>query len=76
MGRTLKIRKDFNREYFTEGDLRGLTYIPLHTKKARIISVHPQGSFRISGEKTADTLFIEDSSEFWKASKYLLVVFD
>ncbi len=76
MGRTLKIRKDFNRDYFTPADLRGLTYIPLHAKKARVISVHPQGSFHISGNKTADTLFIDDAQEFWKASRYLLVVID
>lgn len=76
MGRTLKIKKDFNREYFTEADMRGLTYIPLHTKKARIVSVHPLGSYRITGEKTADTLYIDDRQEFWKASRYLLVVFD
>lgn len=76
IGRTLRIRKDFNREYFTPADLRGLTYIPLHTKKARVVSVHPLGSYRISGTKTADTLFIDDSQEFWKASRYLLVVVD
>jgi outer membrane murein-binding lipoprotein Lpp len=76
IGRTLRIRKDFNREYFTPADMRGLTYIPLHAKKARIISVHPMGSYRISGTKSADTLYIEDSQEFWKASKYLLLVVD
>jgi outer membrane murein-binding lipoprotein Lpp len=76
MGRTLKIRKDFNREYFTAADMRGLTYIPLHAEKARLISVHPMGSYRISGTKSADTLFIDDSREFWKASKYLLLVVD
>jgi len=76
IGRTLRIRKDFNREYFTSADMRGLAYIPLHAKKARIISVHPMGSYRISGSKSADTLYIEDSQEFWKASKYLLLVVD
>jgi peptidoglycan hydrolase CwlO-like protein len=76
MGRTLKIRKDFNREYFTPSDMRELTYLPLHAKKARLISVHPMGSYRISGTKSADTLYIEDSREFWKASKYLLLVVD
>lgn len=76
MGRTLKIRKDFNRDYFTLSDLRDLNFIPLHAKKARVISVHPQGSYHITGNKTADTLFIDDAQEFWKASRYLLVVID
>lgn len=74
IGRTLKMRKDFNRDYFTSTDMRSLSFVPLHAKKARIVSVHPMGSYRISGNKTADTLYIDDSQEFWKASKYLLVV--
>jgi chromosome segregation ATPase len=76
IGRTLKMRKDFNRDYFTATDMRSLSFIPLHAKKARIVSVHPMGSYRISGNKTADTLYIADIQEFWKASKYLLVVID
>lgn len=76
MGRTLKIRKDFNRDYFTVTDMRGFTFLPLMAKKAKIISVHPTESFRISGEKTADTLYINNPQEFWKASKYLLIVID
>jgi methyl-accepting chemotaxis protein len=76
IGRTLKMRKDFNRDYFTTADLRGLTYLPLHSKKARVVSVHPLGSYRITGTKTADTLYIDDSQEFWKASRYLLLVVD
>jgi myosin heavy subunit len=76
VGRTLKIRRDFNRDYFTTTDMRGFTYLPLMAKKAKIISVHPSESFRISGEKTADTLFINNPQEFWKASKYLLIVID
>jgi hypothetical protein len=44
-------------------------------KKAEIISVHPAGSFHISGGKrTADTLYIDNKAEFWKASKYLVIL--
>ena len=76
LGRTLRMRKDFNRDYFTATDMRSLSYVPLHAKKARIVSVHPMGSYRISGNKTADTLYIDDNQEFWKASRYLLIVVD
>ena len=74
IGRTALIKEDFNREYFTEIDIRDVDFIPLMVKKAEIISVHPAGSFHISGNKTADTLYIDNSSEFWKASKYLVVL--
>lgn len=76
MGRTMKMKKDFNREYFSEVDIRYFTVLPLMVKKARVISVHPVTSYHITGEKTADTLFIDNPKEFWKASKYLLLVVD
>jgi chromosome segregation ATPase len=76
IGRTLKIRKDFNREYFTEADKRGFTYLPVHSRKVRVVSVHPPESYRISGEKSADTIFVLNPEEFWKASRYLLLVVD
>jgi len=74
IGRTSLIKEDFNREYFTEIDIRDIDFIPLRVKKAEIISVHPAGSFHISGNKTADTLYIDNKAEFWRASKYLVIL--
>jgi hypothetical protein len=74
IGRTALIKEDFNRDYFSEIDIRDVDFIPLMVKKAEMISVHPAGSFHISGQKTADTLFIDNKAEFWKASKYLVVL--
>lgn len=74
IGRTSLIKEDFNREYFTEVDIRKFDHIPLMVKKAEVVSVHPAGSFHISGEETADTLFIDNKEEFWSASKYLVIV--
>jgi hypothetical protein len=76
MGRTLKMKKDFNRDYFTEIDIRKFNVLPLMVKKVKVVSVHPVGSYHISGEKRADTLFIDNSQEFWKVSKYLLIALD
>ncbi len=74
IGRTPTIESDFNREYFTPVDIREFDFIPLMTKKAKLLSVHSAASFHISGEKTADTLFIDNKSEFWKATKFLLIL--
>lgn len=76
MGKTPLIRKDFNRDYFTEVDIRKVDFIPLMVKKAKLVSVHPEGTFHITGTKSADTLFIDNKAEFWKASKYLVIVTD
>jgi len=74
IGKTTTIKEDFNRDYFTEVDIREFDMIPLMVKKAEVVSVHPAGSFHISGEKTADTLFVDNKVEFWKASKFLVIV--
>jgi len=74
MGGALKMKKDFNHDYFSEVDIRRFSVLPLMVKKARVITVHPVTSFHITGTKTSDTLFIDNSSEFWKASKYLVIV--
>ncbi len=74
IGKSSEIKKDFSKDMFTEIDLRDLEIVPLNVKKAEVISVHPAGSFHISGEKTADTLYIDNKTQFWSVSRYLVVV--
>lgn len=76
MGRTPVIKEDFNRDYFTEIDIRNFDYLRLMAKKATLVSVHPAGSYHFTGKKLSDTLFVDNPAEFWKASKYLVVVTD
>jgi len=74
IGTTRTINEDFDKEYFTLVDKRNLAFVALNVKKAEVISVHPAGSFHISGERTADTLYIDNKADFWSVSKYLVVV--
>jgi len=74
MGKTLKIKKDFNKDYFMKIDIREFKQLPLNTKKASLVSYHPEGSFHFTGDKTVESLVIDNSADFWKASKYLLIV--
>jgi hypothetical protein len=76
MGKTPVMKKDFNKDYFTEIDIRNFDYLRLMAKKAKLITVHPAESFHFTGKKLSDTLFIDNSAEFWKASKYLVVLTD
>lgn len=76
IGRTPIIEKDFNQQNFTPVDIRDLNYVPLMIKKANLLSVHSAASFHISGEKNADTLFIDNKSEFWKVTNYLVILAD
>lgn len=76
IGKSSTLAKDFNQDYFTKVDIRKLKYIPLNVKKAKIITSHPSDSYRISGAKTADTLFITDPNRFWTSSKHLVIMID
>jgi hypothetical protein len=76
LGKTIKMKKNFNRDYFMKIDIREFKELPLNAKKAQVITVHPAGSFHITGVKKAESLVIDKPEEFWKASKYLLVVVD
>ncbi len=70
----MKLKKDFNRVEFMKVDLREFSQLPLNTKKARLVTFHPAESYHLTGEKTVENLVIDKPQEFWKASKYLLIV--
>jgi chromosome segregation ATPase len=74
MGKTIKMKKDFNHDYFMKIDIREFNLLPLNTKKAKIITTHPADSYHLTGVKTVESLVIDKPEEFWKASKYLLIV--
>lgn len=76
IGRALRFRKDFNPDLFTKVDIRELNEISLNAKKAKIITTHPVGSYKLVGEDTVDKLVIKDPQKFWKTSKYLVIVVD
>jgi len=76
MGKTLKLKKDFNRDFFMKIDIREFNQLPLNTKKAKLVTYHPDGSYHMvmTDKKTVESLVIDKPEEFWKASKYLLIV--
>jgi chromosome segregation ATPase len=74
IGKTIKMKKDFNRDYFMKIDIRQFNQLTLNAKKAKLVTYHPAGSYHLTGTKTVDALVIDNPQEFWKASKYLLIV--
>jgi len=76
MGKTLKLKKDFNREFFMKIDIREFSQLPLNTKKAKLVTYHPDGSYHMvmTDKKTVESIVIDKPEEFWKASKYMLIV--
>lgn len=76
LGRTLALKKSFNRDYFQKIDIREFKQLTLNAKKARVVTNHPADSYHFTGTKTIEALVIDKPEEFWKASKYLVVVIE
>jgi len=73
IGRTKNILADLNMSDFTKVDITKVNEIPIMKKKINIITSHPNGSYRLEGDKTVDKLVIVDAKAFWSLSKVLVI---
>lgn len=75
--RKTKIMKgDFDQTFFTTGDKRTLSEIPLHSKKAQVLTNQPASSYRIVDQNGQKVLQITNPDLFWSLSNYLVVKID
>lgn len=74
IGASKTIEENFDDEYFTTLDTREVNVIPLHAKKATVVSEHPKDSYELvqEGDQIA-YLQIDNPDEFWKISKYAVI---
>jgi DNA repair exonuclease SbcCD ATPase subunit len=65
---------DFNKDYFTQIDIRTTKEIKLYSKRADILTTHPANTYVLEkDEKGQLTLKITNPTEFWNVSKYLVI---
>ncbi len=76
IGKTTKLKGDFNKDYFTKADKRNLHEISVFAKKIKIVTSNPESSYKIEGEGKVDKIKITDADAFWQASKYLVIIID
>lgn len=76
LGKTQKVKEDFNKDYFTKVDIEQATSINVGAKKIKIITTHPKGSYKLVGEKPIEKIEITNPKEFWSVSKYLVIIID
>lgn len=74
--KTKILEGDFEKSYFTKADKRSLSTIPLHSKKAKVLSKHPSGSYEIEDNDGVKTLKITNATTFWELSNYLIIQID
>ncbi len=76
IGKTTKVKADFNKEYFTKVNIEQTASINIGAKKMKMITTHPSGSYKVVGEKPVEKIEIINAKEFWSASKYLVIIID
>ncbi|MCM1037181.1 MAG: hypothetical protein NC406_07650 [Bacteroides sp.] len=74
--KTKLMKGDFDQSFFTVGDKRTLTSLPLHSKKARVLSNQPAASYQIVDEGGQKVLKITNPDLFWSLSNYLVIKID
>ena len=63
-----------DKSQFVEADKRELTQIPLNTKRAKIMSKHPESSYElVENENGSLDMIIKDKDAFWSVTNYLVV---
>lgn len=71
--KTKVMESDYELSYFTRADKRTLNELPLHSAKAKVLSKHPSGSYKIVDNGNSKTLVIINSTKFWELSNFLIV---
>ena len=67
-------KQGLDKSQFMQGSKRDLNIIPLNTKKARVMTNHPESSYRINESEEGNlVLEIIDKDAFWSMSNYLVV---
>lgn len=65
---------DFNKDYFTQIDIRTTKEIKLYSKHGELLTNHPEGSYVFEeDDKKQQTLKITHPESFWSVSKYLVI---
>lgn len=75
LSNSMKMSEMINPDYFTVSDMRTLTSIPFESSKAELVTNHPGGSYKfiVENEKIKG-LEILDAKEFWKSSRFLVIM--
>lgn len=67
-------KQGFDKSQFMQSDKRELSVIPLNTKKAKIMTTHPEGSYTVKeGDGGNQYIEISNKEAFWSMSNYLVV---
>ncbi len=70
------MKGNFDQKFFTTADKRTLTVLNLHSKKAKVLTNQPSGSYEIIDNNGQKALRILNPDSFWSLSNYLVIEID
>lgn len=75
IGKDKTLQEDLSEKSFNQIDILETKTIPVHSKKAELITSHPAGSYAFVTDSAQAIAYLEikDPYEFWKISKYAVV---
>ncbi len=74
LGQNITLGNKVDDKDFTQIDITKTDTIPIHSKKVELITEHPAGSYRlVENNGEIAYLAIQNPSEFWKLSKYIVL---
>ena len=69
-----KLNEKLNDQYFTRVNKNEFIELSIHSKKHHLVSNHPESSYEIEQHGKVAKLKILDTNQFWKLTKYLVIV--
>lgn len=77
IGKRPVLNNDLSTDGFKKIDLRNVSVLPINSKEARILTIHSTKSYKLEREKNrVKQLTITDPTEFWRVSKYLVILIE
>ncbi len=72
--KSAKISYNAEQSAFNKIDIRKVSEISLNSKKAKVLSIHPSGSYSIEPDANGNqVLKINEYTKFWEQTKYLVI---
>lgn len=73
IGSARKLKDSLNHDYFTKTGKYDFKTLTLNARKIRIVTPHPEESYKIYGKKPVDSIEIVNPNQFWSNTRYLVI---
>lgn len=74
MGRIPKVSEKASLEHFTQINILEEKSFEIGGRKASLVSSHPDISYEFYGQKTVDSLVVDDPEAFWQNTKVMVIL--